>query len=115
MRQVAAIETQLNDFLLRDVAFLLNNGKTLKRGQLILFKFKEFHFVFTLKNQKDEIRVYEIPYPFSWERTDGSNLKFSYELDELAGTDKTLYYRIKLLDKANCNKFYNTSLVLSVV
>lgn len=115
MRQVAAIETQLNDFLLRDVTFLLNNGKPLKKGQLILFKFKEFHFVFTLRNQKDEIRVYEIPYPFSWERPDDNTLKFSYELNELAGSDKTLFYRIKLLDKSNCNKFYNTSLVLSVV
>lgn len=115
MRQVAAIETQLNDFLLRDVAFVLSNGKTLKRGQLILFKFKEFHFVFTLRNQKNETRVYEVPYPFSWERPDDGNLKFSYKLEELAGADKTLYYRIKLLDKANCNKFYDTSLVLSVV
>jgi|TARA_R110000803_G_scaffold52398_5_gene107898 hypothetical protein len=115
MRQVAAIETQLNDFLLRDVVFLLSNGKTLKKGKLILFKFKEFHFVFTLRNHKDETRVYEIPYPYSWERHDAGNLKFSYELEDLAGTSKTLLYRVKLLDKSNCNKFYDSSLVLSVV
>jgi len=115
MRQVAAIETQLNDFLLRDVVFLLSNGKTLKKGKLILFKFKEFHFIFTLRNHKDETRVYEIPYPYNWERQDAGNLKFSYDLAELAGTSKTLFYRIKVLDKSNCNKFYDSSLVLSVV
>lgn len=115
MKQVTAIETQLNDFLLRDVVFLLKNGKTLKRGQLILFKFKEFHFVFTLRNPKGETRVYEIPYPFNWERQDAGNLKFSYELEDLAVTSKTLFYRVKLLDKSNCNKFYDSSLVLSVV
>jgi hypothetical protein len=114
MRQVAAIETQLNDFLLRDVVFLLNNGKTLKKGKLILFKFKEFHFVFTLRNHKDETRVYEVPYPFDWERLSNGDLKFSYELEELAKTSKSLFYRIKLLDKPNCNKLYDTSLVLSV-
>ena len=115
MRQIAAIESQLNDFLLRDVVFLLSNGKTLKRGQLILFKFKEFHFVFTLRNHKNETRVYEVPYPFSWERCDVGNLRFSYELEDLTGAGKSLYYRIKLLDKSSCNKLYNTSLVLSVV
>ena len=45
MRQVAAIETQLNDFLLRDVVFLLNNGKTLKKGKLILFKLNGWTFI----------------------------------------------------------------------
>ena len=50
MKQVEKIEKGLHDFLLRDIVFILKNGKKpVKRGKLILFKFKEFHFVFTLK------------------------------------------------------------------
>ena len=51
MKQVEKIESNLNDFLLRDVVFLLENGKSLKKGKLVLFKFKEFHFVFIFKKR----------------------------------------------------------------
>ena len=115
MKQVEKIESNLNDFLLRDVVFLLENGKSLKKGKLVLFKFKEFHFVFTLKNDKGENRVYEIPYPFSWERSSASSLQFSYDIDNFTLVDTNLYYRIKVLDNSNANKLYNSYLVLSAI
>ena len=114
MKQVNEIESNLSHFLLRDVVFLLENGKTLKKGKLVLFKFKEFHFVFTIKNHKNETRVYEIPYPFSWKRYDNS-LKFSYSLEDLTGTNRDLYYKIRVLNNDTKDKFYDSSLVLSAV
>jgi len=114
MKQVELIESNLSDFLLRDVVFLLESGKSVKKGKLLLFKFKEFHFVFTLKNDKGENRIYEVPYPYSWDREKNS-LEFSYRTDNFTLVNSNLYYRIKVLDTSRSNKLYNSSLVLSAV
>jgi hypothetical protein len=115
MKQVEKIEQGLHDFLLRDIVFILKNGKKpIKRGKLILFKFKEFHFVFTLKNDKGENRIYEIPYPYNWSKQERS-IEFSYNTDDLTLINSNLYYRIKVLDSSNGNKLYNNSLVLSAL
>ena len=78
MKQVELIQTNLNDFLLRDIIFFIKNDRVVKRGKLILFKFKEFHFVFTIENDKKENKTYEIPHPFSWNRENQNSLEFSY-------------------------------------
>ena len=115
MNRVEHIEGMLNDFLLRDVAFFIEGGKILKRGKLILFKFKEFHFVFTLKNDKDEHKVYEIPYPFDCNLRDSGRLDFSYSLDDFTLVNSELYFRTKVLDNSNCDKLFNNCLVLSAI
>ncbi len=48
MKQVELIQTNLNDFLLRDIIFFIKNDRVVKKGKLILFKFKEFHFLIQL-------------------------------------------------------------------
>tara|TARA_A100000172_G_C3028778_1_gene105848 strand:+ start:97 stop:441 length:345 start_codon:yes stop_codon:yes gene_type:complete len=114
MNIVEQIELTLQHYLLRDVIFFIEGGKTLKKGKLILFKFKEFHYVFTLKNEKDEHKVYEIPYPYETEI--GKNCTyFSYKLEDFTLPESELYYRTKLLDKNNCDKLYDRTLVLSAV
>ena len=115
MKRVETIETALNDFLLRDVIFYIEGGKVLKKGKLILFKFKEFHFVFTLKNDKNEHKVYEIPYPFDCNLRDSTALDFSYSLDDFTLVKSELYYRTKVLDNSNADKLFNNCLVLSAV
>ena len=60
MNIVEDIELTLQNYLLRDVVFFIEGGKTLKKGKLILFKFKEFHYVFTLKNEKKTTIIYRI-------------------------------------------------------
>jgi hypothetical protein len=115
MNTISQIEDLLNGFLLRDVTFYIEGGKVLKRGKLILFKFKEFHFVFTLKNDKAEHKVYEIPYPFNWYSRGEKRLDFSYSLDDFTLVNSELYYRTKVLDTAACDKLYNNYLVLSAI
>ena len=115
MKQVEKIEKGLHDFLLRDIVFILKNGKKpVKRGKLILFKFKEFHYVFTLKNEKGEHKIYEIPYPYDTE-SKRDHLRFSYNLEKFTLPESELYYRTKLLDKSNCDKLYDQTLVLSAI
>ena len=114
MNIVEGIELTLQNYLLRDIIFFIEGGKTLKKGKLILFKFKEFHYVFTLKNEKGEHKIYEIPYPYDTE-SKRDHLRFSYNLEKFTLPESELYYRTKLLDKSNCDKLYDQTLVLSAI
>lgn len=114
MTRVEEIENQINNFLLRNVIFYIDGGKVLKRGKLILFRFKEFYFNFTLENDKGEFKIYEIPYPF--ETTSGDRyLNFSYNLDNFTLLGSNLYYKAKTMNKSTANKLYDSTLVLSAV
>ena len=114
MTRVEKIENEINKFLLRDDVFYIDRGKTVKKGKLILFRFKEFHFNFTLKNDKNEHKIYEIPYPYNFERGDRS-IKFSYDLDDFTLTGSSLYYKAKMMNTDSASKLYGTKLVLSAV
>lgn len=114
MTRIEEIENELNDFLLRNVVFYLEGGKVLKRGKLILFKFKEFYFNFTLENDKGEYKVYEIPYPFKT-KSGKRYLNFSYSLNDFTLPESTLFYKAKTMNKTSANKLYDSTLVLSAV
>lgn len=114
MTKVEQIENEINSFLLRDVVFYIDKGKTVKRGKLILFRFKEFYFNFTLKNEKDEHKIYEIPYPYAFEPGEKS-LKFSYDLDDFTLQDTSLYYKAKTMNSSSASKLHGEKLVLSAV
>jgi hypothetical protein len=112
MSYIEDIETELNDFLLRDIVFILKNGKILRKGKLILFRFKEFHFNFTLKNDKGDHKIYEIPYPFNY-KTGHDSINFSYELDDFTLKNSDLFYKVKTAKHTTANKLYNSVVVLS--
>lgn len=114
MTKIEKIEKEINNFLLRDIVFFIDNGKTLKRGKLILFRFKEFHFNFTLKTEKDEHKIYEVPYPYNYE-VGQDYLKFSYNLDDFTLKDSNLYYIAKTMNKSSASKLYEAKLVLSAI
>ena len=114
MTVIEDIENEINNFLLRNIIFFIENGKTVKKGKLILFRFKEFHFNFTLRTEKDEHKIYEIPYPYDYEPGKGY-LKFSYNLDDFTLKDSNLYYKAKTMNKDTASKLYGAKLVLSAV
>jgi hypothetical protein len=114
MTRIETIENEINNFLLRDIVFFIENGKTVKRGKLILFRFKEFHFNFTLKTEKGDHKIYEIPYPYRCEPGINS-LKFSYDLDDFTLKNSTLYYTAKTMNNDTASKLHGSKLVLSAV
>jgi len=114
MTKIETIENEINNFLLRDIVFFIENGKTVKRGKLILFRFKEFHFNFTLKTEKGDHKIYEIPYPYRHEPGPNS-LKFSYDLDDFTLQDSTLFYKAKTMNSSSASKLHGSKLVLSAV
>ena len=112
MSYIENIESELNNFLLRDIIFILNDGKVIRKGKLILFRFKEFHFNFTLKNDKGDFKIYEIPYPFNY-KTGHDSINFSYEFDEFTLKASNLFFKVKTTPNTTANKLYNSVVVLS--
>jgi len=114
MNSIDSVEDSISKFLLNDVVFFLKEGKTLKKGKLILFRFKEFHFSFTIKNEKGDHKIYEIPYPYS--HTIGDNyINFSYNIEDFTLKDSHLYYKVKAMNTSSASKLHNSTLVLSAV
>lgn len=65
MLSIPEIETKFNDYLQKDVEFILDN-KPIKSGKLILFSIKSFYLTFILSTEgKSRHTTFELPYPFT--------------------------------------------------
>jgi len=107
------IESNLTNLLLRDIV-IFNDKKTFKKGKLILFKVKEFYYVFTLQNDKNELRDYELPYPFKCELHD-DHITFDYSLENFYQRNSFVEFKTKVFKPSTKNKILNTTVVLSAV
>jgi len=108
------IDEILSKLLLRDLVFINSNGKILKKGQFILFKKKEFYYVFSLKTDKGSIKDYEMPYPFNITSV-GGNVVMDYTLKEFSQRDDIFYYKCKMINEPKKSKLYNYTVVISAI
>jgi len=104
-------EKLISNFLQRNIVFFINSEKPIKSGKLLIFKFKDFYFNFTIKTD-NVTKVFEIPYPFKVE-TGPNCLKFSYTIDDFSQKNVDLLIKAKLLKPKKRNKLYNSVVVLS--
>lgn len=106
-------EDIINKFLQKNIVFFINGEKPLKTGKLLLFKFKDFYFNFTIKTD-DTIRTFELPYPFLvTERV--NSIAFSYTIEDFSQKNMELLVKAKLLKPKKRNKLYNSVVVLSAL
>tara|TARA_E500000178_G_C16882261_1_gene689557 strand:+ start:615 stop:956 length:342 start_codon:yes stop_codon:yes gene_type:complete len=108
------LEQDLTNLLLRDIVIYINPEKNLKKGKLKLFSVKEFYFVLTLLNDKNELKEYEIPMPFKWELKH-NHLVFDYTLESFAKNNEFVLFKGKILNFKKKSKLYNNMVVLSAV
>tara|TARA_R100000278_G_scaffold112708_1_gene90592 strand:+ start:315 stop:653 length:339 start_codon:yes stop_codon:yes gene_type:complete len=107
------IERDLENLLLRDIV-IYNDKKTFKRGKFIIYKVKEFYYVLTLKNDKNELREYELPFPFVSEFK-GDHVTFDYTLPKFYQRNSFVEFKTKVFKPSTKNKILNTTVVLSAV
>lgn len=105
------IEQSVNEFLQKDIIILID-GKPVKSGKLLLFKFKDFYLKFTIKSEST--KTFEIPYPFSVD-VHASHLVFSYTIDAFSQKNLELLVKAKLMPPIKKNKLYNSMVVLSAI
>ncbi len=106
-------EKDLQHLILRDIV-IFNDKKTFKRGKLIIFKVKEFYYVLTLKNEKNELREYELPYPFKHEWKE-DHLIFDYTIKNFHQRNEFVEFKTKIFKPSTKNKILNTTVVLSAI
>jgi len=105
------IENVFNNYLLRNVQFVHNN-KVLKSGKFLFFNVKEFYLNFILTNEKNEQRVWEVPYPFKiYYQPDCFVL--DYKIDSFCNGIEDIILHANVLNVNKKNKFFNSFLYLS--
>ena len=100
------IESKIAELLLSNVKFHIGD-KILKSGQLILFRTKDFYYIFTFKNSKGELKEYQLPYPFKI--IDGiDSIGFSYKIEEFYSKNEFIEFKTKVIEKNKKNKLYDS-------
>lgn len=107
------IEEQFNKFLQQNISIYIEGHKPIKEGILLIFKFKEFYFNFTIKTPTGH-KVVELPYPFDIKINDDHAI-LSYELQEFTRNNDDLDFKLKLFKPEKKNKLYNSIVVLSAI
>ena len=78
------IDDYCKNILQRDVRFVLNDKKVLRRGRLILYNVKDYFITFTIDSTKNVRKVYEVYYPFSIDNNhEKSRLEFGYRVEDI--------------------------------
>ena len=78
------IDRYCKSILQRDVRFVLNDKKVLRRGRLILYNVKDYFVTFTIDSTKNVRKVYEVYYPFSiHDNQDMNRLEFGYRVEDI--------------------------------
>lgn len=107
------IEEKIKPFLQKDVAIFTEDGKTIKQGKLLIFKFKEFYLNFSIKTG-NSIKVIELPYPFNIQQYN-DHLKLSYNIADFSAKNEELQFKLLLFKPEKNNKLYNSTVVLSAL
>jgi hypothetical protein len=99
-----------NHFLQRNVVFALDN-KIIKEGNLFLYKQNDYYLFFYLKNNNQEQKKFEIPYPFSIKR-EKNYIILDYSLSAISKADSELYYRLVSLNQKSSCRYYNNKILV---
>jgi hypothetical protein len=112
MTSITEIEQSIKPFLLKDLTFTVDN-KVLKNGKLILFCIKDFFCVFTLttSDRGSKRYIYEIPYPFTLNKT-VSSLEFDYTLNGFCLDNLKIADSIKKVNVNRTSKIFNKKVIV---
>lgn len=108
------IDTQINNFLQKELIFQINN-QTFKRGKLIIYAHGYFSYLFTIKNnKKSKNEILKLPIPF-FSSFDEKVITFDYRIKTLFTGNKQLEEMLKEVKKPNISKFYDKILTIEVI
>tara|TARA_R100000005_G_C4974215_1_gene186142 strand:+ start:460 stop:786 length:327 start_codon:yes stop_codon:yes gene_type:complete len=108
MSQVEFIETQFKSILLKTISVELR-GKTVAKGKLVFYEFKDFNFKFIFDTNKK----FEFPYPFDVE-SKSKEIRLSYHNKFIHHNDPLQKFKMINCMKNLKNKFYNSTLVVKI-
>lgn len=101
------LENQLKNLILEDVEFKID-GKTIKRGKVMVYNTKQFFIKFKLETQ-GLVRDYEVPYPYKIIKTQNGYI-FDYCLSAFIPRTEEVYWKIKTINKKDASKLHENYL-----
>ena len=76
------IEEWLSSLLQCNIQFVLGT-KTIKQGKLLVYSVKDYIISFTIRNNKNQLKVYDVYYPYEARLNKKKQLVFDYSIDTL--------------------------------
>ena len=106
------LDEYFKEILQREVKFILNEKKVLRKGRLILYAVKDYYITFIISTTKCPRKVYEIYYPFDVINDVNNNqIIFDYSIDTLTNDSMEYSDTIKKVSKKmNPHIFFNSQL-----
>lgn len=95
----------LQKFLLQKVIFKCDN-KILKTGKIKLFNIKQYFIRFNIENDKGEIKLLELPYPFII-HDNGDTCALNYHLSSFTHSNREVVSKINSINSDDTMRMYN--------
>lgn len=96
------------ELLLRNVV-IRHGTKTYRSGKIKNFDIKQFYIKLFIENNKQNIKLLELPYPYSINFTP-EKTTLNYKLSAFYNGDTDLGLKIKLLSSKDASKFYDNTI-----
>ena len=86
--------------------------KIIRRGRLLLFNVTDYHVKFSIKTNKNLLKVFEVPFPFHISGDDETVI-FSYRLSDLCRDNEHKIEAMSNVERVGVNKFYDKRLTIN--
>ena len=86
--------------------------KIIRRGRLLLFNVTDYYVKFSIKTNKNLLKVFEVPYPFHVSASNDS-VVFSYRLHDLCKGNSARLEAAEKVERVGVNKFYDKRLTIN--
>lgn len=105
------IETALADVLQRDIDIICNN-KTIKQGKLINYHINDYVITFTLRNNKKQLKSYDMYYPYDVQ-VESNEILFDYTADTISSQNDRLLQLLHATKPTKTHKHFNSVVSIS--
>lgn len=94
--------------LQRNVKFMLNDKKILRRGKLLLFNTNDFYVTFTILTNKNQQKVYEVFYPYACDHDiNRKRVELSYKISDMCNNQE-VQELLHELTTDDCHVFHDS-------
>lgn len=100
------IERVFSAFLQSKISFDIN-GKSIKKGKLILIAIKDFHIFFVLQADNGEKKQFILPLPFDVEKK-SDVVALDFTLKTLSRHNNDVYLKLRTTTKKKNTRFFDT-------
>ena len=99
--------------LLRNI--LIKCGtKTYRTGKLQNFDIKQFYVKLFIENNKNNIKILELPYPYEV-TYDKQITTLNYQTTAFCGATSDTYLKIKLFNSKSASKYFNNNIEIHTI